>query len=168
MPKTYHFTKEQEEEVEKQIEKTTDAKLHKKLEVLRLRMEGYGNAEIAKITKYSKSRVSKLSSIYAKEGIRYFEEEQRKGGNRRNITNEEERKLLEEFEEAAKKGHVITVGEIKAAYDEKCGHESGSGTIYQVMARHKWRKVMPRSKHPSKASDEEMASSKKLIFSSKK
>jgi len=168
MSKPHQFSAEQQEAVERLLKKTTDVKLHRKLEVLRLRMEGYQNAEIAKITKYSKSRVSALCCIYANEGISYFEEEQRKGGNRRNLSFDEERKLLAEFEEAANQGQIITIGEIKAAYDERCGHESGSGTIYQVLARHKWRKVMPRSKHPKKASEEAIEASKKLTLASRK
>jgi transposase len=168
MPKTHQFTGEQLREVENLQKITKNASLYKKLEVLRLRMEGYCNAEIAKITKYSKSRVSALCCIYANAGISYFKEEQRKGGNRRNISYEEEREMLAEFEDAANKGQLITIGEIKVAYDKKCGHETGSGTIYRLMARHKWRKVMPRSRHPKKASDEEILSSKKLTLESKK
>jgi hypothetical protein len=31
-----------------------------------------------------------------------------------------------------------------------------------LLARHKWRKIKPRPKHPERASDEEIAASKKL------
>ena len=74
--------------------------------------------------------------------------------------------MLAEFEEFAQKGNIITAGDIKAIYDEKCGHKSGAGTIYKLLNRHKWRKVMPRSKHPKKASDEAIDASKKLTFES--
>ena len=168
MPKTHQFTEEQYEEVTKLLAKTKEAKLHKKLEVLQLRMEGYKNAEIGKITKYSKSRVSALVCIYVREGITYFEKENRRGGNRRNLSFEEEAAFLAKFKESAEKGRVITAGEIKAAYDKKCGHVSGSGTIYQVLGRHGWRKVMPRSRHPKKASEEAIEASKKLTLGCEK
>lgn len=168
MPKAHEFTEEQHNEVMKLLKATRDAKLHKKLEVLQLRMEEYKNSEIAVITKISASRVSALVCIYAHEGISYFEKEHRVGGNRRNISFQEEAAMLGEFEESAKAGKIMSVSEIKAVYDEKCGHESGSGTIYTVLKRHKWRKVMPRSQHPKKANDEAIDASKKLTHGSKK
>ncbi|MCI8758540.1 MAG: winged helix-turn-helix domain-containing protein [Oscillospiraceae bacterium] len=39
--------------------------------------------------------------------------------------------------------------------------------IYCVLHRHGWRKVMPRSKHPKKASEDEIAASKKLTLPSR-
>ena len=61
---------------------------------------------------------------------------------------------------AAKAGQVITVKEIKAAFDEKLGRDTGRGYIYMLLKRHRWRKLKPRSRHPKKASDEESAASK--------
>ena len=90
MSRAYKFTNEQYQEVMELMKITTDAKLHKKLEVLQLRMEGYKNADIAAITKYSASRVSALVCIYAHNGISYFEKEHRISGNRRNISFQEE------------------------------------------------------------------------------
>lgn len=162
MPKGYQFTEEQKNEVLKLHWKTKDAKLYRKLEVLRLRMEGYSDSEIAAITRYSTSRVSALVCIYAKDGLAYFEKEHRVSGNRRNISFKEEAAILQEFEEAAKAGTVVSVSDIKAAYEKECGHEIGSGQIYRVLDRHGWRKIMPRSKHPQKASDEAIEASKKL------
>ena len=51
---------------------------------------------------------------------------------------------------------------VKNAYEEKVGHSIGKGQIYKVLNRHGWRKVLPRSKHPNKASDEAIEASKKL------
>ena len=52
-------------------------------------------------------------------------------------------------------------------YEEKVGHPIGNSQIYRVLHRHNWRKVMPRSKHPNKASEEVIEASKKLIPESK-
>jgi len=164
MPKTHQFTKEQYEEVMSLLSKIRDSNITRKLQVLQLRMEGYKNAEIGRITKYSTSRVSALVCIYANEGLAYFKEENRKGGNRRNLSYAEESELLESFKVLAGKGNIITVKEIKSAYEEKVGHRIGKGQIYRVLKRHGWRKVMPRSKHPNKASAEEIESSKKLTL----
>ena len=78
------------------------------------------------------------------------------------LASEEESKLLDSFAEKAELGQIIEVKEIKAAYEEKVGHSIGGGQIYGVLARHGWRKVMPRSRHPKKADDEAIEASKKL------
>ena len=82
-------------------------------------------------------------------------------GHHRNMTYEEEQAILDRFNEQAEAGHIITVKEIKAAFDEKLGRDTGRGYIYMLLARHKWRKIKPRPKHPERASDEEIAASKK-------
>lgn len=78
------------------------------------------------------------------------------------MTTDEENVIISEFEDKAEKGSVVTANDIKKAFDKKRGKDTGRGYIYMVLARHNWRMVMPRSKHPNKASDEEIAASKKL------
>jgi transposase len=167
MGKEHQFTEEQYQEVMEQLKKTKSATLRKKLEVLQLRMEGYKNAEIAKITKYSKSRVSALVCIYANEGIASFQQENRKGGHRRNMSFDEETAFLSAYKKLAESGQIIEVSEMNQAYEERVGHRIGSGQIYRVMERHGWRKVMPRSRHPKKATPEVIETSKKLKPASK-
>ena len=167
MPKKHQFTEAQYTEVADLMKQFSDAKLYKKLQVLQLKMEGYKNTEIAAITKYSPIRVSSLVTVYVRQGLSYFMEENRKGGNRRNISFEEEATLFAGFEEAAKKGTIVTVNDIRAAYDRLIGHKSSLGTIYKILKRHKWRKIMPRSRHPKKASDEVIETSKKLTQNSR-
>ena len=83
-------------------------------------------------------------------------------GNARAMTIEEEDEILKGFEKQANEGKVITVQQIKQAFDEKRGKDTGRGYIYMLLKRHDWRKVMPRSKHPQKATDVEIEASKKL------
>ena len=75
---------------------------------------------------------------------------------------EEEAAILAPFKERAEKGELVEVSEIAKAYQAAVDHPVSNGQIYFVLHRHGWRKVMPRSKHPRKASDEEIAASKKL------
>ena len=74
----------------------------------------------------------------------------------------EEEELLAPFKEQAERGELVEVAAIEAAYREAVGHSIGSGQIYYVLHRHGWRKVMPRSKHPKKATEEVIETSKKL------
>ena len=83
-------------------------------------------------------------------------------GNRRNMSIEEETAFLEQYRQLGGAGHILDVREIEGGYEEKVGHSIGSSQIYRVLKRHGWRKVMPHSKHPKKASEEVIATSKKL------
>lgn len=82
------------------------------------------------------------------------------------MSYEEEEELLNQFKQEAAEGGTIDVSAILAAYEEKLGRsfEKSHGRIYDVLKRHGWRKVMPRSQHPNKASEEEIEASKKLTF----
>jgi transposase len=106
--------------------------------------------------------VSKYARVYLTkciDGLR----DGRKGGNHRNASEGEEREFMAQFEEAARQGQIISINEIAAAYDERFGKEHKSkSTVYYLLKKLKWRKVMPRSKHPNKASDEVIEASKKL------
>ena len=164
MPKTYRFTDAQKEEVQKALKQVKKATLSRKLQILDLRVRGYKNAEIAQITGYSRKRVSAIVCIYAKQGIGYFLQENRKSGNRRNMSYEEEAELLAQYEQQAEAGQIVETSEIRKAYENKVGHRIGGQQIYLVLARHGWRKVMPRSKHPKKANDEAIEASKKLRY----
>ena len=88
-----------------------------------------------------------MASVYefSKEEIAAIEKVRRKNKNKR-----------------AENGEIVEVKEIKAAYQAAVDHPISASQIYFVLKRHGWRKVMPRSKHPRKASEEEIAASKKL------
>lgn len=67
---------------------------------------------------------------------------------------EEEAEILEQFRQRAEKGQMLDIREIENAYQEKVDHRIGNAQIYRVLNRHGWRKIMPRSQHPKKASGE--------------
>ena len=87
-------------------------------------------------------------------------------GNHRNLSYAEEEALLEPFRQDSNAGKTVSVHDIETAYREAVGHSIGTSQIYYVLHRHGWRKVMPRSKHPKKASDEVIETSKKLTSES--
>ena len=82
--------------------------------------------------------------------------------NRRNMSIEEEAEFLETYTKQAEQGHLVDIREMESEYEKRVGHSIGSGQIYRVLRRHDWRKIMPRSKHPKKASEEVIETSKKL------
>ena len=162
VPKSYTITRENAAEIRIAMQREKNKNLYRRMGAVALRGEGKSNDEVAEITKYNTKYVSRLVSFYANKGLPALAEEGRKGGNHRNISTEQEQAFLDRFRQEAEKGHIITPAEIKVAYDELVGKETKDTFIYAVLRRNKWRAVMPRSRHPQKASDEEIESSKKL------
>ena len=140
---------------------TQDKQISRKLRVLMLRYEGMSNQEVGDHLGLCSVRVSQLVSEYKKKGLEAYTKKNY-GGNHRNMSVEEEEDILQQFRERAEAGQVVVAKEIKQAFDEKLGRDTGRGYIYMVLDRHKWRKVMPRSRHPKKADDETIEASKKL------
>jgi len=162
MPRIHQISAEEALEIERLRRKNKDKIIDKWLEVLQLRAAGKTRSAIGEKTGFSQSYVSDLVREYREVGLEAFAKKQYKG-NHRNMSYAEEAELLAPFKACAESGKIVEVSEILAAYEEKLGRTIRSnGLIYEVLKRHGWRKVMPRSKHPNKANHEEIESSKKL------
>ena len=133
----------------------------KRLQAIILRYEGLTDVAIGAKLDYDRKRVSQLCAEFKALGLAEYARH-KYGGNNRNLSTEQEQALLEKFRKEAEAGHIITPAEIKAEYDKLAGKETKTPFIYTVLRRNNWRAVMPRSKHPNKANDEEIESSKKL------
>jgi transposase len=157
----FFITEAQLKEIDAARKKNMNKNTERQLRVLVLHAEGSSREEISLITGYNITSISRIVSQYIKKGLSVFMENKYKGNNR-NLSYEEESAILSPYLEAAKAGQLVDINEIKLAYEKAIGRPLNSkGHIYRVLERHGWRKVMPRSKHPNKASEEEIASSKK-------
>ena len=166
MPKTHIVSKEQAAEIELIRKKIKDKKVDKRFYAVQLRGYGYKNSEIASKLDTSPEVISNWVSAYSNGGIEALMG-RKQTGNHRNMSFAEEEAFLAVYRKQAEQGQLVEVGVIKAAYEMKVGHSIGGSQIYYVLRRHKWRKVMPRSKHPNKASDEAIEASKKLTLGCK-
>ena len=43
---------------------------------------------------------------------------------------------------------MLKVAPIQRAYEQRIGKEVASSTVYRLLERHGWRKVVPRPRHP--------------------
>jgi transposase len=159
--KKHTITAEEYEEVKELSKRNKNKRVDKRLQAIMLRYEGKKDCEIAEKLGYSRKWVSNLCAEFKTVGAEEYARH-KYGGNHQSLSNEEERLIIDDFKAKAEKGQLVTAQEIKKVFDEKRGKDTGRGYIYMVLARHNWRMVMPRSKHPKKASDEEIESSKKL------
>ena len=161
MATRYQFSTEEVEQIRNARKANKSKQVERRLRVLEMMSEGYKNRDIAETTGYHEAYLRQLVSKYREGGLGALTDNHYPG-NHRNLSNEEEAALLERFNEQAAAGQMVNTAEIKAAYEEAVGHSIGGGQIYYVLKRHKWRKVMPRSKHPQKADEEVIETSKKL------
>ena len=155
------ITAEEYEKIVEAEKKTQDKQISRKLRVLMLWYEGLDNAEVGKRVGLCSVRVSQLVSEYKKTGLEKYTQK-KYGGNHRNMSEAEEEEILSGFKAKAEAGQVVIAKDIKEEFDKKLGRDTGRGYIYMLLERHGWRKVMPRSKHPKKASKEAIEASKKL------
>ena len=159
----YEITAEQKQEIEEARQKNKDKRVEAKLKALSLRADGLKSKAIGEATGFHPAYVSTIVSKYIRGGMEAIVGNHYRG-NRRNMSFEDEETLLEPFMQQAARGQLLDTAELEKRYEEAVGHRIGSGQIYRVLQRHDWRKVMPRSKHPKKASGEVIETSKKLTM----
>ena len=102
--------------------------------------------EIAKITLFSESHVWSIHARYRKEGLEAFIDK-RGGRYRQNLTLDQEIELLKPFEEQSKDGGMVVAKSFKKAYEQKLGRSVAESTIYRMLARHDFRKIVPYRRH---------------------
>lgn len=109
---------------------------------------GSSAAEIAQLLGWSVATVHVMHSRWAKEGEAIFELRGRGGRRHEYLTAQQEQELLAPFTQRAQAGGMLTVAEIQQAYAQRTGRQVARSTIYRLLDRHGWRKVVPRPRHP--------------------
>lgn len=161
MASRYKFSEEEIVSIKKARKENKDKRIEARLKALELRAKGLTCEDVANQTGFHAAYITTLVRKYRRGGIEAIAGNHY-GGNRRNMSFEKEAEILAPFKARAEKGEIIDVSEIKAAYQAEVDHPIGNSQIYFVLRRHNWRKVMPRSRHPKKASEEVIETSKKL------
>lgn len=105
-------------------------------------------AEIAQLLGWSTTTVHVMHSRWAKEGEAIFEVRTRGGRHHQYLTPQQESELLAPFVQRTQAGGMLTVTEVQQAYRERSGREVARSTIYRLLERHGWRKIVPRPRHP--------------------
>ena len=109
---------------------------------------GSSAAQIAQLLGWATATVHVLHSRWAREGDAIFELRGRGGRRHQHLSVEQEQALLAPFAERAEGGGMLTVAEIQQAYEEHTGVQVAPSTVYRLLDRHGWRKVVPRPRHP--------------------
>jgi transposase len=117
---------------------------------------------IGEITLYSESWVWAIHADYRKNGLSALSDA-RGGRYRQHLSFDEEAEFLKPFEEKSKSGTLVEASAIKKAYEEKVGKEVAKTTIYRLLDRHDFRKIVPYKRH-KKANIEEQEAFKKTLL----
>ena len=103
---------------------------------------------IAQTVGLSVSHVRRVWSDYLRRGLPGAHGRPKGGRRHQNLTVTQERAVLAPWQQAAQTGRLVTALGIKSSYERRVGHTVPDSTVYRLLARHRWRQVLPRPKHP--------------------
>ena len=118
--------------------------------------------EIARDMGVSGTSVRRVISGYNRLGLAAIETPGRGGRRHEYMSLEQERSFLQPFFARAAQGEIATAEDIQRAFEAEVKHEVHITSIYRLLDRHGWRKLVPRPRHP-KANPEEQAAFKKTL-----
>jgi transposase len=118
---------------------------------------GLPAAEIATALNWTTGSVHNLHSLYLRQGLTALSGPGRGGRHRQLLTLEQERTFLAAFSSTAAQGGVAEASAVRAALEQQLGHEVNKSTLYRMLARHGWRKLVPRPYHPETSPAEQEA-----------
>ena len=114
-----------------------------RIQMVLLRESGLTQPAIAAAMGVSLSTVNRA-------GIKALKPKPNGGRKHENMTLTEEKALLARFAKRAGAGEMLNIHDLKAAYEQAIGHATSDSTVYNLLHRHGWRKLMPRPFHPKR------------------
>jgi transposase len=122
---------------------------YRRIQIVHLRAaHGMTQEAIAHATGVSRSTVSRAHMAWFRKGMESFELQAGGGRIRENMSRQDDAAFLKKFTHKAGAGELVCIQDIHKAYEQKIGRETGSTTIYSLLERQGWRKLMPRPRHP--------------------
>jgi transposase len=104
--------------------------------------------QVAQALGWRPTSVRRLQSQYWRQGEALWQRRGRGGRRHQNLTLGEEARLLAGFLGRAEQGGLLEVSRVRHAYEQAVGHAVPKSTVYRMLARHGWRKLAPRPRHP--------------------
>jgi transposase len=143
-------TKPQVRELKTALRWKIPAAQRQRIQMVLLRESGMTQPAIAEAMGVSLSTVNRAHMAYDRGGIKALKPKPIGGRKRENMTVAQEKALLARFAKAAGAGEMLNIHDLKRAYEQQIGHQTSNSTVYDLLARHGWRKLMPRPHHPKR------------------
>ena len=142
--------RDQVKRLQKALQREKDPVVRQRIQMILLREDGKTQPKIAELTGVSLSTVNRAHMAYDNGGVNALRPKPTGGRRNENMTFEEEKAFLARFTKAAGAGVLLNIAELKLAYEKQIGHPTSNSTVYDLLARHEWRKLMPRPFHPQR------------------
>jgi transposase len=117
--------------------------------------------EIARDMGVSVTTVRRVISTYNRLGLAAIETPGKGGRRHEYMSWQQECRFLQPFFAQAERGEIATVEQIQHAFEAEVKHEVHITSIYRLLDRHGWRKLVPRPRHPKAKAAEQDAFQKK-------
>ena len=121
-----------------------------RIQMVLMRESGMTQPKIAEVLGVSLSTVNRAHMTYDTGGVKALKPKPIGGRQRENMTHEQEKALLADFAKAAGAGELLNIHDLKTTYEKAIGHATSNSTVYNLLDRHGWRKLMPRPFHPKR------------------
>jgi transposase len=108
----------------------------------------FSASEIAVALGWHRSSVNRVLAQVQQQGIAALMMHERGGRRHEYLTWDQERELVEHFVQEAMQAQIVIIDDIKRAYEKQVGRRVPKSTVYRMLERHQWRKLMPGSAHP--------------------
>jgi transposase len=121
-----------------------------RIQMVLLRESGMAQPAIAAAMGVSLSTVNRAHMAYDHGGIEALKPKPNGGRRHQNMPLAKEKALLARFARGAGAGEMLNIHDLKQAYEIAIGHPTSDSTVYNLLHRHGWRKLMPRPFHPKR------------------
>jgi transposase len=149
------------EEIDTRIKQCTEPWRIRRWQVIRCALvHPKPAAEIALEVGLARQTVHNLVAAYNRQGPQAMETPGHGQRQRAYLGLGQEQAVVRKFLRKSAVGQVSTGTEIKPALERAIGRRVHKTTVYRILKRQQWRKVVPRPRHPE-ASGEEQAAFKK-------
>ncbi len=138
-------------------EKGLSSREHVRVRCIRLLALGWRAQDVAEAVGLSCSSVYRRKAEFLSEGESSLLTAGWGGRRHGVLTPSEEADFVAHFEEAAREGQMVTASAMLGELAKRCGKPPSAMTLYRILARHGWRKVVPRPRHPQADPDRQEA-----------
>jgi transposase len=138
-------------------DKGLSAREHARVMCVRLLALGWEAQDVAEAVGLSRGSVYRRKAEYLSEGERTLSIDGWGGRRGGVLSSEQEAQFVAHFEDAARAGQLVTAAEMLAELERRCGESPNPSTLYRILARHGWRKVIGRPRHPQADSERQEA-----------
>jgi transposase len=108
---------------------------------------GLSAPQVAQALGWSLSAVHHAQARYLRQGSAALLGSGRGGRAHAYLSVAEEQQLLTRFAVSAAHGGVVEASPVRRAYEAVIGHTVSKSTLYRLLSRHGWRKLVPRPRH---------------------